>query len=593
MKHFCYKVQIILLTNFIFVSSGYGQYSEKLLSVQKEILEGDYKKADVSLKNLRNFESQTDNAYLDYLKGLLSAKTNREDLAYDHFINSRKAFTSIDSIDMAMQITLEIARLVNAQGNNENDYRKYLEEYVKYALKTNNPKKMANAFGELGVLEMDNSNYRKSIQYFKKGIRMLNGSDKGFEARINSNIAAVYAEYLDKPDSALYYLNKDVNYLKENKKTHDLCLNYVNQAAAYYYLEDYPKAIEYLKMADKLPLSEYEGKTRQYIYEFLYKNYQELGDYDNAFKYMELNKKFADSINATEQNIAINEIQTKYQTKEKELENTKLKNNIETNRILLYTSIGALLAVAAIALLLVKNARRKEKISKQEKLIEQQKLEKALKDYEINSIDMMLEGQEKERQRIANDLHDNLGSMLATLKLNFENLKLRKSELRDEETKLYERTDELIEEAYQKVRRLAHAKNAGVLATEGLIPAIKKLAEKISIPGKLQMQVVPFGFNNRLDNTIEIMIFRAVQELGTNIIKHSQATEATIHLTHHDDIINIIIEDNGIGFKSSELQMNDGMGLQAIRKKIEQLGGTFTIDSMPGKGTTILIDIPV
>jgi signal transduction histidine kinase len=325
----------------------------------------------------------------------------------------------------------------------------------------------------------------------------------------------------------------------------------------------------------------------------LYKNYDELKDYPNAYKYLLLNKKFADSVNVTEQNIAMSDIQTKYQTAEKELENTELKSNIKTNRILLYTFTSLLIASLIIAFLVYKNAKRREKISLQEKLIEQQKLEKALKDYELHSIDLMLEGQEKERQRIANDLHDNLGSMLATLKLNFENLRLRKNELKDEENKLYERTDELIEEAYQKVRRLAHAKNAGVFASQGLIPAIKKLAEKISIPGKLQIQVIPFGFNDRLENTLEIAIFRAVQELSTNIIKHSEATEATIHLTNHEDNINIIIEDNGVGFDSKKISTADGMGLQTIQKKITQLGGTFTIDTTPGKGTTIIIDIPV
>jgi len=219
-------------------------------------------------------------------------------------------------------------------------------------------------------------------------------------------------------------------------------------------------------------------------------------------------------------------------------------------------------------------------------------MEKALKEYELNSIDLMLEGQEKERERIANDLHDNLGSMLATLKLNFENLKLRKNELRDDENRLYERTDELIEEAYQKVRRLAHAKNAGVIANDGLLPAIEKLADRLSIPQKLKIDVVHFGFEGRLENTLEISIFRMVQELATNIIKHAGATEATIHLTHHDDIINLIIEDNGRGFKEDETVTDAGMGLQSIKKKVTQLGGTMEIDSTPFKGTTIIIDIP-
>ena len=110
--------------------------------------------------------------------------------------------------------------------------------------------------------------------------------------------------------------------------------------------------------------------------------------------------QFADSAKAIDQNIAINDIQTKYQTREKELENEVWKNKDKKNKALLYIFIGLLLASLIIGFLIIKNARKKEKISRQEKLIEQQKLEKALKDYELNSIDMMLEGQEKERQRI-------------------------------------------------------------------------------------------------------------------------------------------------------------------------------------------------
>ncbi|RZJ56465.1 MAG: sensor histidine kinase, partial [Flavobacterium sp.] len=311
------------------------------------------------------------------------------------------------------------------------------------------------------------------------------------------------------------------------------------------------------------------------------------------YDYLALSRTYGDSLGREQQEIAISDIQVKYHTKEKELENEILKGGIKTNRILLYTFLVLLLASVVIAYLILKNSHRKVRISRQEKLIEEQKLEKALKDYELSSIDLMLEGQEKERQRIADDLHDNLGSMLATLKLNFENLKLRKHEIANDETKLYERTDELIEEAYQKVRRLAHSKNAGVFANEGLIPALKKLAEKISIPGKLNLQVIAFGFDDRLDNNLEIAVFRMAQELATNIIKHSEASEATLHITNHDDNINIIIEDNGRGFETEKIAAANGMGLQNIRKKTQHLGGTFAIDSTPGRGTTIIIDLPL
>ena len=589
-----------LLLCILFVSSSsYCQYSSELNLLKTYLNEGKNEKALQGLQKIQPSSlSIQDKAYYNLLMALCHEQMNNEHIAFEYYLKARDLYGKADSLTKVHDINIDIVYLKaaqeNIQGNDQKLHKKYLEDFLMHSQKIKDTTRIAKGYSHLALFNADQNNLTESVKLYIKALSLAkNINNKLLESSIRNNLAVLYSESLQKPDSALYHLKIDLINIRDFGEVEDLMYNYMNQAAAYHHLKKYQKAIDYLHLALNLPIKKYRAKTHQYLYEFLYKNYEALGDHTNAYKYLLLTTKLADSIKGEEQNIAINDIQTKYQTKEKELENTKLKSKIETNRILMYSSIGILIAVASIAFLIIKNARRKEKISKQEKLIEQQKLEKALKDYELNSIDMMLEGQEKERQRIANDLHDNLGSMLATLKLNFENLKLRKSELRDEENKLYERTDELIEEAYQKVRRLAHAKNAGVFATEGLIPAIKKLAEKISIPGKLQIQVVPFGFNDRLENALEIAIFRAIQELSTNIIKHSQATEATIHLTHHDDNINIIIQDNGVGFKSIETQSADGMGLQTIRKKIEQLGGTFNIDSTLGKGTTIIIDIPV
>lgn len=577
------------------MSAAYSQYSTELQSIKKQI---DNDINTEVLSHLKKIEKTNqlpyNKAYTSYLIAKYLDKNNEHDKSYQYYLKAKKQFISIDSINKAISINLEISDLIVGQDNKAADYKMYLNEYIAYAEKTNNILMLAKANASIATHKILTTEVDESLHYFKIALNLNKKvGDKKLQSFIDNNLAVLYNENFNKPDSALYYLKKDLDYLKTTNNINYICENYVTQAGSYYYLGDHKKAIEYLKKADKLPIKQYVVKTKQYIYEFLSKNYEEINDYQNAYKYLTLNQAYKDSINETEQNIAINDIQTKYKTKEKELENTVLKGTITTNRILLYTFTGLFIASLIIAFLIYKNSKRREKISLQEKLIEQQKLEKALKDYELHSIDLMLEGQEKERQRIANDLHDNLGSMLAALKLNFENLKLRKNELQGEENKLYERTDELIEEAYQKVRRLAHAKNAGVFANEGLIPAIKKLAEKLSIPGKLLIQVIAFGFTERLENALEIAIFRTIQELSTNVIKHSKASEATIHLTNYEDNINIIIEDNGIGFNRTAIKTADGMGLQTIQKKITQLGGTLTIDATPGKGTTIIIDIPI
>jgi signal transduction histidine kinase len=200
----------------------------------------------------------------------------------------------------------------------------------------------------------------------------------------------------------------------------------------------------------------------------------------------------------------------------------------------------------------------------------------------------MIEGQEKERQRIANDLHDDLGSLIANVKLHFNALQVK------ENPGLFDKTNLLIEEAYQKVRTVAHAKNSGVIAKQGLLIAVQNMADKISTANKIQIEVIDHGLEERLENNLELSIFRMIQELTTNVIKHAHATEATLHLTHHEDSLNIMVEDNGVGFNPSQVtKTNAGMGISSIDKRVSHLGGSMTIESEPNKGTTVIIDIPI
>ena len=584
-----------ILCTLMLTSTAFGQFSSKLLQLKKEYRNNNGNLvacAKISKLKEADFKNADHALYL-FLTAKCLENINKREEALNNYIRAKKEFQALDSVQRSVEMSMDISYLLSAQYHNTNTHKKYDDEVLAYLQTSKDIKFNAQCYTHLASVSWENEELGKALAYYRKALTIqIRLKDKLGQVGTNNNIAVMYSEYFNMPDSALYYLNKNMPELKRTNEPLGLFYNYANQAAAYFRKGQYQKSIDILNYADKLAVDPIM-KINFLNSDLMRANYEALKDYENAYKYLLITKKTTDSINITKQNIALSEIKTKYETTEKELENTVLKNNLEVQSILIYSFVALLIIAVFVGFLIVKNARKREKISEQDKLIEQQKFDKALKDYELSSIDIMLEGQEKERQRIANDLHDNLGSMLATLKLNFENLRLRKDELKNEENKLYDRTDELIEEAYQKVRRIAHAKNAGVFASEGLIPAITKLAEKISIPGKLSLQVIPFGFQDRLDNTIEISIFRLVQELATNIIKHSHATEATIHLTHHDDNINIIIEDNGVGFDQNKLSGADGMGLTSIRKKVTQLGGTFTIDATPGKGTTIIIDLPV
>lgn len=239
---------------------------------------------------------------------------------------------------------------------------------------------------------------------------------------------------------------------------------------------------------------------------------------------------------------------------------------------------------------MLKSSKRKRKVAEQELKIKNQELIEQLKTQELNGIDAIIDAQEKEQSRIADDLHDNLGSKIATLKLYIQEINSEKNDSPEKENLLNKLTI-LADETYKEVRKIAHDKNTGALINKGLIPSIKTIANEISISEKLQIEVNNINVNKRIKNNIEIQVFRVVQELLTNIIKHADASEVTIQFSEDENILNVMVEDNGKGFNANEIVY--GMGLTNIEKRLDKIDGNIVIDSSPGNGTTIILNIPL
>ncbi|HRE78856.1 MAG TPA: sensor histidine kinase [Flavobacterium sp.] len=596
------KINRIIPLVIFFITSGFVfSQSPNYQKVDSLLLEGrnysaiKYLNSFTSLKN----KSELAKAYSYIAKAY--SNENQSGKSFEFYKKSEITYLSAGQKEQAMEVTLDIAYLFSTQKHTFEKAKGLIQEYILFAKEMDKDDLIAKGYESWASMHIVD-NPEESKKYFKKA---LAHNTKSFNEQtystINNNLGVLYSERLAKPDSALYFYYKNLDISIKNNDVDEVCTNYINIAGAYYYKGEHKKAIDFLNKAQEIDIKKYRNKTKSLIHKFISFNYEALGDYENAYNNLFEYKILEDKINAEMQDIKVSELQIFYETKEKDLENISLKNQnslLESKRkinlLVLFVLIGVLISIILISLLTIKNAKKKQLIAEQEKLLEKQKLATTLKEHELQNIDLMLESQENERIKMANELHDNLGSMLATLKLNFQNLKRQKEGLIDEENKLYEKTDHLIEEAYQKVRDMAHFKNSGIVGNEGLVPAVKKMADKMSVLNLLEMNVIPFGLKDRLDNKLEVSLFRMIQELCTNIIKHAKASEVNIYLTQHNGTdINLIIEDNGIGFDPKAVKSSDGMGLKNIEKKVEQMGGTFSIDTIKNKGTTIIIDIPL
>ena len=349
------------------------------------------------------------------------------------------------------------------------------------------------------------------------------------------------------------------------------------------------KAIYYLNQAKSDKTDKLFTINRMYIDYWASQANYKLANYKAAYDYNSSYEYLRDSLNEFKYSTILTELETKYQTTEKEKQILVEQQKKKQNRNIALTLGGLLLLFGSLIFYLVqKNTTKKRKLAEQQQLLEQQKVATLLKEQELSSIDAMIAGQEKERTKVANELHDDLGSLMATVKLHFDNVKV------DQKDPALINAQKLLDEAYQKIRGMAHSKNSGVMANQGLLPAVKKMAKTINETNSLKVTVEDFGLGERMENSLELTIFRIIQELIANIIKHSKAHTATIQFTQHEDRLNIIVEDNGGGFDmAAVMRSQNGMGLGTIEKRIEHLEGTFTVDSVIGKGTSILIDIPI
>ena len=127
----------------------------------------------------------------------------------------------------------------------------------------------------------------------------------------------------------------------------------------------------------------------------------------------------------------------------------------------------------------------------------------------------------------------------------------------------------------------------------GLIPTIRRYADAFKEQTGMEMNVTVSGNERRLEPYLEVMVFRAVQELMGNAARHSQGTLLKLNVDLTDDHVRVSVDDNGKGFDSDSIQKEKSLGINLIRERTEMLGGTFEIDSASGKGTRIMFSLPV
>jgi signal transduction histidine kinase len=196
---------------------------------------------------------------------------------------------------------------------------------------------------------------------------------------------------------------------------------------------------------------------------------------------------------------------------------------------------------------------------------------------------------EKERARIAADLHDDLAPVLSVIKFQVDNVEA----INSEEKEQLERASEHLDSLVARIREIANNLMPSALHRKGLITAVREFADKANAQGKANISL-DYSDEVNLSAENNINIYRAIQEVVHNCLKHAEASELHITISRKGDTLAVLCRDNGKGFDfEKRLSEGNGIGLRSLRNRTEMMGGSLTVESKTGKGTAYLFEIPI
>ncbi len=516
--------------------------------------------------------------------------------------------------------------IVNNQIGNYKNALSYFTEALNYYSYLGDEQKKAITHNNIGLLYGDLKNYDKAMSQFRRALQSFSHKKDtlGTIASL-SNIAHIHTVN-NEFDSALYYTNRSITLSESANNQFGLCISYQGKGNIYLSIQQIPHAIAYFEKSRDIALKinhqsyyassllgisksllESEKKsealqltrkamqtatdlsslTLQSSTHMVFSNiYEAMGDFENSFyHYREHIKIKEELLNQTIlhqiYDFEISSLSQTNQLQQLELERKELAIS-KKNNLLWFAVLVFILAITGLYFIYL-NHRNHQRVKLQQTIIElTEKKSHAAVEAEI-----------QERKRIGQELHDGLGQLLSVAGLNVSVLQKKKDIAEPRRTELLNAVMRSVDEAFAEVRNISHNLAPSLLSERGLKGALKNLTDQVNQSHQLQMSFETFGLEGKLNSLVENTLFRAIQEILNNTIKHSNASQLSLQIAQGNNEITLMAEDNGIGFDMTNLNGHSGHGLTHMKTRIENLNGSIHIDSNPARGTIISIVIPL
>ncbi len=311
------------------------------------------------------------------------------------------------------------------------------------------------------------------------------------------------------------------------------------------------------------------------------------GNFNGALREYKLFNQQKDSLFQQDKTRQMAELQTQYETEQKERQIIQLQNEtltqdleLQRTRTIVWWIIATVVFVSIVVIGILKRNQFKLRLARAREHEELQR----------QRFSAVIEAEENERARVAKDLHDGIGQLLSSAKLSLTAVTLPPN---DVQAQLLNNSIQVLDQATQEVRSISHNLMPAALMELGLQEALEDMIHKINESKLMNIKFSMVGIEARLLAPIEVAVYRVVQEVINNMIKHSKADQIEINLIGKENTLHLSISDNGVGFEKEMITKSKGLGWKSVFSRIAMLKGNIVVDSQPGKGTNINIQFAI
>ncbi|PZR26198.1 MAG: hypothetical protein DI535_15265 [Citrobacter freundii] len=514
--------------------------------------------------------------------GIVYQKQGLFEPALDHQLSALSLFEKHHD-DKGISYSLNNIGIINQNLGRFAEAIKYHEQSIALKEKLGDTYGLAGSFVNIANIYRINKNYTRAENYYKNAIHITRElGDKEYLSNALNNLGELYCQQ-NEYEQALPFVRESLVLRKQSGDTKGIVSCLINLGSIYTGQERFDSAKiileEALRKAQAAVNCQPEVSQAMLSLSELYEKS------GNSIAALNMYKQYAgqrDSLFSDHLGQKIAEMETRFKTIEHQRTIEQQQFELQQKNYWLAAVISILMLSKLLIYWYYRRYRHRHKIKLQEEISKQQEL----------SAKAVIIAAEEERQRIARDLHDGVGQMMSAAKMNLSAFESNMPETAIQHQTSLEKIISLVDESCREIRQVSHNMMLTTSFKKNLAEALKDFINKID-HNALNVHLYTEGLEHPIDANTEMMLYRIIQECVNNVIKHAQATTLDISIIRDTDGISATIEDNGKGFDIREKEKAMGMGLKNIHTRVEYLKGTIDIDSSPGRGTVISLQIPV